>query len=227
MIQIGKSERLECPEEFQDYITAIFGVNVFGEPNFKIAWGQTETSKVATPHGYEDRLVGFNQACWMIMKWQPPEMYGSPELYYFHDADELTGLALCGEYPEFGRYETLQPLIAKNYNPDTHGLEITTLELDWDILEIAIPMLLRSQELTYWEKKSALDQIEAMENADKVNEIADRLYDALPAVYGPQSFAGQGIKTSVMARKMEEIEKKWAQLGVQRRAQPQRGMWQK
>jgi hypothetical protein len=227
MIQIGKSERLEAGEEFQVFLTAVFGINRFGGPNFKIVWGQTETYKVATPHGYEDRLLGHNMACWIMLKWQPPEMYGSPELYYFQDADELTGLALCGEYPEQGRYEILQPFISKSYNPQTHALEVTTLPLDWDILEIAVPMLLRSLELTYWEKKSALDQVEAMENAEKVNEIADRLYDSLPAVYGAQSFAGQGIKTSVLARKMDEIEKKWKQLGVQRRVQPQRGLWQK
>jgi hypothetical protein len=227
VIQIGKSERLTCPPAFQSYLTELFGVNVFGEPNFKLVWGQTETFKAATEHGYEDKLLGHNMACWIILKWQPPEMYGSPDLYYFHDMDEVTGLALCGEYPELGRYEILQPLIAKNYNPQTHALEITTLPLDWDILEIAIPMLMRSQELTYWEKKSALDQIEAMENADQVNEIADRMFDALPAVYGAQSFAGQGIKTSVLARQMEKIEQKWKQLGVQRREQPTRGLWQK
>jgi hypothetical protein len=227
MIQIGKSERLECPDEFQGYLTDLFGVNRFGEPNFRVVWGQTATMPVATPHGYEDKLVGFNQACWIIQKWQDPEMYGTPELYYWHDMDPETGLAMMGEYPEFGRYETLQPIIMKTYNPETHALDITTLPLDWDILEIAIPLLQRSQELSWWEKKSAMDQIEALENAAKVNEIAERLYDELPAHYGPTSYRTQGVRSSVLARKAEEIEAKWKQLGVARREQPQRGLWQK
>lgn len=227
MIQIGKSERLTCPPEFQNFLTEVFGTNVFGDPLFKIVWGQTETYQVATLHGYEDKLLGQNMACWIILKWQPPEMYGPPDLYYLHDLDPETGLALCGEYPERGRYEILQPLMAKTYNAHTHALEITTLPLDWEILEIAIPLLQRSQELTYWEKKSAEDQALAMENAEQVAVIADRLFDELPRFYGPTSFAGQSMKTSALTRKMDEIERKWKQLGVQRRAQPARGLWQK
>jgi len=49
--QITKAERLTCPPEFQSCLTDIFGVNVFGEPNFKILWGQTETYDYATLSG--------------------------------------------------------------------------------------------------------------------------------------------------------------------------------
>lgn len=224
--QIVKSERLECPPEFQAYLTDIFGVNEFGSPYFRIIWGQTETYQAATAHGYEQRLIGHNQPAWIIQKWLPPDCYGMPETYYWINADYESGLCLLGEYPEFGRYETIQPLASKKYDPATNELIVETIPLDWEIIERVIPVLVASQELTYWQRKTAIEDMEAAENAQKVSEIADRLMDSLPSFYGPTSYNKQAIRTSVLDRKMFEIQQVWSKHRVQERRQPRRGFHQ-
>src|SRR5580700_7696778 len=112
-------EQLQCPPEFQQFITDRFGVNQFGEPLFRISW-----SKV--------------NPCWNIERWMPPETYGTAEMYsaLFKGPD---GEPIYGEYPWKGRYETIQPLLLKKYNEATKELEVTTLALDWNIIEMAIP----------------------------------------------------------------------------------------
>lgn len=211
------------PEFFQDLITTRFGRNQFGGPNFKIVWGQTETYEMATPYGYRPKLMGNNDPCWMLVRWTPPEMYGTPEVYYALTADAETGLAMLGEYPEFGRYEILTKFLRREYNPDTQQLEIHTIPLDWNLIESLIPVMLASQEMTYWEQRAAIEQEEAEENARQVDMIASRLYDDLPMFYGPMSYAGQRNRTALIDRKSEQIEKVWRRFNHHR---PRRGFFQ-
>jgi len=218
------AERLTCPAEFQQHLTDIFGVNCFGDAIFRIVWAQTESVKVATPRGMEDRLVGHNQPCWLLQRWMAPELYGTPELYYWLNSDPATGLPINGEYPELGRYETIITFLHRSI--DSGGaLVIETIPLDWEVIERAIPVLLASNEMTYWQQKAAIESQEAWENAQLVQQIADRLHDDLPTFYGPVSYAGQGNRTALIDRKKAEIESKWKQMGG-KRYRPQRGFFQ-
>jgi hypothetical protein len=211
---------------FQDLITTRFGVNRYGGPNFRLIWGQTETYEVATSHGYAPRLMGNNDPCWMLLKWTAPEMYGTPEVYYALTADAETGLAMLGEYPEFGRYEILTKFLRREYNQDTQMLEIHTIPLDWNLIESLIPVMLASQEMTYWEQRAAVEQEQAEENARQLDMIASRLYDDLPSFYGPVSYAGQRTRTALIDRKKEQIEQVWRRRERMLRRQPRRGFYQ-
>jgi len=225
--QITKAERLTCPPEFQSCLTDIFGVNVFGEPNFKILWGQTETYDYATlSGGYDKRLYGHGKPCWLIAQWMPPEKYFTPELYYFMMADPDSGLALLGEYPQFGRYEPVVTFLLERFNEETNALEIETVPLDWDILEKAMPVILAAQELTYWQLKEAQEEQERQENSAIVSQIADELYDRMPTFYGPTSYAQQRNRTPLLRQKEEEILRVWQRERVSRRRQPKRGFFQ-
>ena len=224
-MSVGKHEALECPAEIQAYITAIFGVNHFGGPNFRIIWGQTETMDVLSSDGrsYVRKYIGHGEPCWIIQRWRPPELFGTPESYYQATADPETGLALLGEFPEFGMYETVTPLKHVEYNADTKELEIKTIPMDWEVIERAIPLLEAAENMTEAEKQAALDERERRENAETVAYIADRLYDELPTFYGPTSHAAISNRTALITRKMDELDKIWRRLGIRR---PSRGFYQ-
>jgi len=222
---IGRHEEIQCPWEFQELLTSIFGVNPFGDPLFRIIWGQTETMDVASPHGtgYFKRYIGHGQPCWIIQRWRPPEIFGTPDLYYQLMADPTSGLPLAGEYPQFGMYETVTPLMTRSLNAETGELEVKTIPLDWEIIERAIPLLQKAEQMTEAERQAALDAIEAAENAAIVAKIAERLYEELPTFYGPVSHAQRRMKRGEMQQREEAIERKWKQFG---RPKPRRGFFQ-
>lgn len=225
-MKIGRHERLECPAEFQRVLTDLFGVNHYGDPLFKIAWGQTETYDYATAHGYSQKLVGHNQPGWMMMRWRPPEIYGTPELYYQATADPATGLAMLGEYPQFGRYECLVILTHRTFDPVTHEVFVSTLPLDWDLIDKVIPALEAAERMTAAEVEEAYKAIETAEHNAKVNEIEARMRSALPTFYGPTSHAQRRNKNSLIQQKKDQIEREWKRRGLDKRVTPARGFYQ-
>ena len=220
-----KSEKLTCPPEFQQHLTDIFGVNRFGDPLFRFIWGQTESEVMLNSLGYyEERLVGANSPCWILQQWHPPEEYGPPEVFYYLYTDLDCGLPVM-EYPEFGRYHDLVSFLGKNYNAETKELEITTIPLDWVLIDRAIPLMIKSLELSDAMKKSISDEARIAEETAQVQLIADMLADRLPTFYGPTSYAKQDNRTALLDRKKAEIEQEWKRRNL--REQPMRGFWQK
>lgn len=218
------TERLECPPEFQRHLADIFGVNRFGEPLFRFIWGQTETETMLTPQGYyEPILLGHNQPCWILQQWDAPELYGPPEVFYYLNTDLDTGLPVMA-YPEFGRYRDVITFMSKRYIPATKQLVIETIPLDWMLIDRAIPLLIKSLEMSGALKESMRAQQEETEEAAKVEEIADRLDDALPSFYGPVSHAQIGNRTALIDRKMAQIEQQWKRFNLRKR--PMKGFFQ-
>lgn len=208
MVSIGPYERLLTPENFQDRLTEMFGVNYFNEPIYKIVWGQVGTRQYAALDGHYDEMLADNQPCWCIQRWRAPECFGTPEMYYEFNADPLTGLCLMGEYPQFGTYETIQPL-RTTYRDENQDFHIEVFPLDETILEIAIPLLLAAQEYSYLEVQAAQKAEQEQEDKEKVDMIADRLEEAHPSFYGPTSYGSRGFKTSVLDQKMNAISQMW------------------
>jgi hypothetical protein len=197
---------------------------------FRMVWGQTETLRVrGAQRRYTDMLVGHNQPCWLLQRWIPPEMFGTPEEYYAMSADE-DGLSLTGEYPQFGWYDTVVTFIEKRIDGDQ--LIIETIPLSYQILESLIPVLKAAQEMTEEEREMNRRAIEARENADTIELITDRLEEAMPAFFGPISYAGQHNHTgSAFVRDVEERKKRiaaeWERLGVTSVGyKPKRGLYQ-
>jgi hypothetical protein len=221
---ILRHERRVCPPEYQKELTERFGLNRFDEPNFRIVWGQTETTTVAGLRGYEPRLLCNGLPCWNILRWIPPESYGTPEMWYRQNFDELTGLCLMGPYPDKGRYEVAIPLMNKKMV--NGNLQIEAMPLCYAIIDTIIPLLVKAQRLTYWERKAAEEQREAKENAAIVSEITDRLLDDMPTFYGPTSYREQQNRTALIDRKMAEIERVWKMLPRNYLRNPRLGLHQ-
>lgn len=177
-------ERRECPKAFQDRLTQAVGLNRYGEPNFIMAWGQTQTYQAGGlwPHdhyfGYRQLMLsnsspsGKGQPCWMILEWHPPEDYEEPAVYYFRNRDDLTGLQTLGEYPYKGRYEVAFKLTSQQYS--NGRMEIQYYHLDDMILDVLIPCIVEGQKMTL---KQRLQRLRAREEAQAKEE--DRQTDAL------------------------------------------------
>lgn len=211
-----KVERLHCPDEFQRRIAEAGGYNRYGEPNFRLIWGQTETFRAGGEwagngqvpfRGYRDLLHGFNDPCWILQQWQPPEKYGSPRYYYMQNYDWETGLQTLGEFPYKGRYETVLPLMWKGI---VNGrLVIEHMRLSSLLVDLIVPILLESEKLTYARKRQLMwDHKERLER-DQLNQIEDSLASAYPA-YGMASRSAARLAcNSVIQKKAESIERHW------------------
>lgn len=213
---IQGAETRECPAEFQDRLTTMFGVNEFGGPHFKIVWGQSEFHRMGNVwsdkhgnerKGYRERYLCHGMPCWVILRWKSPSQYGSPEAFYMNTFDSSSGMYILGEYPWRGRYEIMQSLHRKEFK--NGKLIIEHFPLSHFLIDTLIPLMLKAQNLTLEEQRAAQKFVKEQEEKKQTEEIAERLMDALPSFYGPVSFSRQGIHTSLIDRKMEAIQRTW------------------
>jgi hypothetical protein len=177
-------ERRECPPCYQDRLTRAVGKNQYGDPFFKIAWGQTATYQAGGvwPHdhlyGYRQLMLsnsspsGKGQPCWMILEWHSPQDYETPGIYYFRNRDDLTGLQILGEYPYRGRYEVAFKLTSQEYR--NGRMEMQHYHLDDMILDLLIPCIVEGQNMTM---KQRLKRLRELEEAQSREE--DRKIDAM------------------------------------------------
>jgi hypothetical protein len=189
-----------CPTNFTERLTRAGGLNKYGQPVFKLVWGESESMRVG---GYfvRDGFIGYRdmpsvgrEACWVIMIWEPAEMYGTADRWYRDYRDEVTGLAELGQYPYQGRYRVLQKLIHREF---VNGeVKITRLEPSSFILDIMLPLIMRWQRLTNEAKVKAIEQEMALKEREYLNTIKD-------------SRAGYRVKrsSSLVQKKVEFLER--------------------
>lgn len=198
----------------------MFGLNKFGDPIYKIAWAQSEfhtigsswfTSMGEEKIGYRQEYKGAPMPCWMILRWKEPSQYGSPGIFYLNTYLEGLDIYFLGEYPWKGRYEILYNMCHKEFR--NGKLIVEALPLNHTFIDKIIPLLIESQYITAAEREAAAKLAKEYEHKKQVNEITDRMMDSLPAWYGPVSYSHQGCRTSLLDKKMAQIQKKWEQLG--------------
>lgn len=219
-------EEIACPEDFAKDLADLGGYNYFGEPLFRLLWQQNQTRTIPSPEGpwYIEEWAGFRDPIWILQKWMPPEAYGSPEMYYW--AESFFERPLCGPYPEFGRYETIAKFKTVTHDSANRKLDIQTLPLNWDTLQGLTAILINAAEMTQWEVAAARQAEKELKDRRQVEEMADRLCDALPTFYGPVDYAGLRNRTALIDRESEKIEKQWNRMGLNRKKLP-RGFFQK
>lgn len=179
-------ERRLCPQEFQDRLTTAVGTNQYGEPLFKIVWGQTETYRAggvwAHDHflGYRQLMLsnsspsGKGQPCWMILEWHPASDYNTDAVYYFENRDDATGLQTLGEYPYKGRYEVAFKLVSQELR--NGRMQVNYYHLDGMVLDLLIPAIVEAQRMTMKERLRAIREME--EREEKKKDLAvDAIYN--------------------------------------------------
>ena len=213
---IKYAETRECPPEYQERLTRLFGINQFGDPNFKIMWNQSIFIRLGNVWrdaagnervGYKDVYQGDGQPCWVILRWKPPSDYGSPTTYYRNTFDSLTKLYFVGEYPWRGRYEILQPLIKKEFVGGK--LEVSHMPLSHYLIDVVIPMIMAFQNLSIEEQQAARQLALVEEEKARTAEVAEKMIENMPTWVHPVSYGRQGCRTSVLDQKMHSIQKVW------------------
>lgn len=188
-------ERRKCPQYFQRKLTAVGGTNRFGGPNFDIVWGQTATTTV---DGVEV-LQQFGEPCWVLRQWKAPEEYGTPDMWAEYCPND--------PYPYKGRYEVLQPF--KNTTVLRGQLVIEHMPLSDMILNLVIPTIQQSMDASYWTRYVAIRNLKEKEEQQRVDHIEQVISDASPRWTGPVSYSRQGCRTSLIDKKIEQIQNNW------------------
>jgi hypothetical protein len=202
----------QCPAEFQDAFTRQGGTNQYGEPIFKLVWGPDETGRSGGYWakdgfiGYRDFQVAGPDPCWVLMMWKPAEVFGSDVAWYYHHTDEATGLQELGEYPYHGQYVVIQKLIHYERVGETMTSEI--LEVSSFLIDVLLPCVQFWQALNEEEKLTAIKLQMELEENEVLDDMMEAKADCAPAWRGQTaSYTNQGCRTSLIAKKVEVMER--------------------
>jgi hypothetical protein len=111
--QANLYDRFQPVPEYLNELLKPLGENIYGEPLFKIIWGCAKELDFvsggfyADTNDYEYRVI-IDQMCnkFMLMKWCPPEVYGSEEIFYNPNSQGFeNGFWSQPVYPSRGKYE--------------------------------------------------------------------------------------------------------------------------
>jgi hypothetical protein len=201
------SEHLLCPPEYQEHVNAIGGLNRFGDPNFRIVWGQSEFEVVRGRDAYGREGAHTiskhgNVPAWFIEVWKPPECFGTPEFWYTIGWDWELDTCTLGDYPWRGLYMPASfNLFIRKFDGDR--MTIDAMPLNHWIIDLVIPNMLKAQEETYQQKKAALENRMAAERAEAAKKTMDAYMDAAPAFDGAD-FTGASNREAWLARIAEK-----------------------
>lgn len=215
-------ERLTAPPEYQEYLTAIGGRNRFGDPNFILEWGQTALEVVRGTdafgrNGAHTILKHGGIAAWFVAVWKPPECFGTPEFWYAISWDWENEEPTLGEYPWRGLYMPAPfNLYVKKMTGGGHRflkngevveepakLEIDAMPLNYHILDLLIPNLMKAQEETFEQKRIAIQNRMITERAAANKQAMDAYLDAAPAFHG-NDFTGASNREAWLQRIAEK-----------------------
>lgn len=201
------AEHLACPPEYQEHVNAIGGFNRFGDPNFRIVWGQSEFEVVrgrdATGReGAHTISKHGNVPAWFVEVWKPPECFGTPELWYALGWDWETNDSTLGEYPWRGLY---MPASFNLYvrRVERNVMTIDAMPLNHWIIDLIIPNLLKAQEETYQQKKIAIENRMIAEKQQAAKKSMDAYLDAQPA-FGGKAGTYESNREAWMKRILEK-----------------------
>ncbi len=217
--RIEGPERNQAPEEFQERLTLVGGVNKYDEPNFKIGWAQYETFIAGGVWavderyflGYRRLLSGSGEPCWALFQWHPAEEYSSPEAYYVANYDETTGLQTLGEYPYSGRHEVLYNL---RWNEVENGkITFHTMPLNNAIFDVVAQIVQIAKDISIEKTKAAYLAAKEREKADNLLDVEKHLREKeIPFAGQSVSFTRQGIRSTVIDQKARHMQQVWNQL---------------
>lgn len=203
----GPQRLTQCPKEYQERVTKAGGINRYGQPNFKIVWGEAHPTRAGGywQHegftGYRDIYLN-DTPCWLLLQWHDSIEYGSPTLWYMDNFDEATGLQILGEFPYKGKYEVL--FILRDEKLEGNQLVIDAMPLNGMLVDIVIPLMVFGQGLSYERRARAIKERRAIEEEEQLRVITDARLDAQLA-FGGASFRGRHGASSDMIAKKEDI----------------------
>jgi len=85
------------------------------------------------------------------------------------------------------------------------------------LIDRIIPMMQAFQRLSTSEQEAARQFEQNEQKSREAEEVAEKMAEAMPAFINPVSFSLQGCRTSLLDKKMEQIQKVWNRLTVRGR----------
>jgi hypothetical protein len=181
------TERLQCPKHFQERMNQVGGFNRYGQPNFRIAWAQTETTRQGGQWeaegeqfvGYRDVPLGDGLPHWMLLRWidagksleMPFLPRQSADNFYEATRCPNTGLQLLGGYPFQGSYKIVLNLVAKWF--EGNELKVEPFPLSTEIINMMIPVIEGAQLISMDVKRRLMDE----EREEKERVFATQIED--------------------------------------------------
>ena len=219
-MQFKHIERLQCPAHFQARLTRAGGLNRYGQPNFRLAWAQTETTRQGGRWeangewyiGYRDVLLGDGLPHWMLLQWadagksasMPHIPVESDEAWYEANKCPITGLSLLGGYPYRGSYQIALQLRAKCVTRDARGnpqLHLHAFPLSTQIIDMMVPIIKAAREISIKAKLAAMD-----EDREKEQE---RYAKTVEEIYQDAKLSASARTSQWIEDKARSIEKTW------------------
>lgn len=216
-----KYQCYKCPEEYQERLTDIGGINRYDQPNFIIRWGQGgepectyraggywDVDGMASVHGYRDLLVGGGTPSWMLMQWEDALHYGTPELFYIQNFDEDSGLQTLGEYPYSGKYKLLYNLCWRGMVDGKMVVE--AMPLNSFLLDTVIPIITAAKDISWEKTKAVMADMKEREDKADLAMIEDVMRSsAMPFHGNAVSYQKQGCRTALIDKKIEAMQRNW------------------
>lgn len=159
---------MTIPQEVHDALTRAGGKNWKGQPLYKFAWSGNETYLISTGLTYEPMRI-VSQDCWILMKWEGPEFWGSKEEWERNNW-EVGGLLTAGPYPSEGRYRVLSKLLKHVVKDDVLSFEV--IIPDRKFVEEVLPGIKAFQELTTEQKAKHIADREKSEKEELAKKFA-------------------------------------------------------
>jgi hypothetical protein len=213
-------QQYQCPEWFQDELTRIGGTNRYDQPHFIVRWGQGGEDECfyraggcwhveGQPSftGYRNLLCGGGTGSWCLFKWDDAFVYGTPESWYVENYDQESGLSTLGEYGYQGRYTLLYNMCWRDMQ--NGKLNIEMMPLNSFILNLLVPIIMQSKDISWEKSKAAMKELKEQEDAADLVKVEDAMRDASLAFKGPSSYARQGCRTWHIDKRMEELTRNW------------------
>jgi hypothetical protein len=210
-----------CPEEFQERLTEIGGVNRYDEPNFILVWSQgggpnstyraggSWAGEDQIPYtGYRDLLIGGGVPCWALLQWHDAIEYGTPEMYYVQNYDFESDLQILGEYPYSGRYQMLYNL---RWSEMVNGkLNFEMMPLNTFLLDTVVPIIVQAKDISWEKTKAVMADLKEKEDQADINLIEDVMRTNSLAFKGNAvSYQKQGCRTALVDKKIEQMQRNW------------------
>jgi hypothetical protein len=184
-------ETHETPDAVAQLLRRAGGVNRFGEANYRAVWGWNRLAWIGGKFEEHDPSTGsllrevvelrqepkypaVNR--WHIERWVPPEVYGSPRVWYAQTVERENGVSIpaLGPYPSRGEYEHCFTL----EGPSGEFLQLTPT-----VAEHVARAIEFSRHVPRSRRRNSVDDRERREDRAYDAWACDQLDDATPAFH--------------------------------------------
>lgn len=176
-------------------ILSRFGNNPYGQSIFRVVWGPSRMEVLGGLWGDGSReyrrVSRYHQECYVLEKWVPARLYGTPTSWNESQADEW-GFLGSGPYPEHGDYETshIFQLDGEYVHPTPELLYLIAEAID------------RGKLWSLSDKRIALRDAKERKEAEWRNRVHEEFSDLQSPFTGPT----QGYGARSLAKRAEDMD---------------------